>query len=83
MEYLFLSSIYDSTHEGKSIKTFAKKYTNINIDQTLYQHFPFSATKPISGCNYKGLQIRKGSVQEIAKYLDNVVTRYQPIELCI
>ncbi len=75
MEYLLLSSIYDSTHEGKSIKAFAKKHTNMHIDQELYQHLPFSAAKPISGCSYKGLKIRKGSVQEIAKYLGKSVKK--------
>ena len=34
-----------------------------------YKYFPFSSSKPISGCNYKGTHIRKGSVSEICKYI--------------
>ena len=78
MEYLFLSSLYDSTYEGISIKSYAKKRNRLkeeDIDKNLYQHLEFSASKPISGCNYKNLEIRKGSVKAISRYLGKSVKK--------
>jgi K+-transporting ATPase ATPase B chain len=72
MRILFLSSLKDSTFEGKSIKSFAKKYGKIelnNIQRKLYKNLHFSASNPISGCDYNDLEIRKGSLKAIANYL--------------
>ncbi len=78
MQYLFLSSTEDSTYEGHSIKSFAERHCKIKanyIKQTLYKNLPFSSSKPISGCDYDGLEIRKGSVQAIAKYIGKSVDK--------
>lgn len=72
IEFLYLSSCSDITLEGKSIKRFAENdddYKEIVIDKTQYQHLPFSSSEPISGCNYNGIEIRKGSVKAITHYL--------------
>jgi K+-transporting ATPase ATPase B chain len=78
MQYLFLSSAEDSTHEGQSIKSFAERHCKIKanyIKKTLYKNLPFSASKPNSGCNYNDLEIRKGSVHAIAKYIGKSVDK--------
>jgi potassium-transporting ATPase ATP-binding subunit len=70
--YLYLSSVNDTTHEGKSITAFVIKNArslNREIKTDLYEYLPFSASNPISGCNYNNLEIRKGSIRTIAKYL--------------
>jgi K+-transporting ATPase ATPase B chain len=74
LEYLMLSSINDSTLEGNSILEYATKHLSKkhNIVKSDYRYLPFSASKPISGCNYKKLNIRKGSVSEICKYIGKV-----------
>lgn len=74
--YLYLSSINDNTEEGKTITAFAIKNckgldTKINLE--LYHYLPFSASNPISGCNYNNMEIRKGSMQAIVKYLGKTI----------
>lgn len=71
LEYLFLSSIEDKTIEGKAVKEYALKklIERPEIIEKEYKYLPFSASKPISGCGYKGVQIRKGSVKEVCKYI--------------
>ncbi len=63
--YLYLSSINDNTEEGRTITAFAIKNckgldTKINFE--LYHYLPFSASNPISRCNYNNMEIRKGSM---------------------
>ncbi|MDP5109773.1 MAG: HAD-IC family P-type ATPase, partial [Rickettsiaceae bacterium] len=71
LEYLFLSSIEDKTIEGKSVKEYALKKLAVKpeVAEEKYKYLPFSASKPISGCDYKGMQIRKGSVREVCKHI--------------
>ena len=76
LRYLYLSSINDNTEEGKTITAFAIKNckgldTKINLE--LYHYLPFSASNPISGCNYNNMEIRKGSMQAIVKYLGKTI----------
>ncbi|GAB4168001.1 MAG: potassium-transporting ATPase subunit KdpB [Rickettsiaceae bacterium] len=77
MEVLFLSSLADSTHEGKSIKAYAIRHSDYkarDIDEEHYEYLPFSPSEPISGCNYQGDEIRKGSVNAVAHYLGKTVS---------
>lgn len=69
--YLLLSSVIDDTYEGKSIAKYArKKMQNIpNIEENRYKFYPFSASEPISGCDYQDFEVRKGNILEITKYL--------------
>lgn len=71
LEYLFLSSLEDKTIEGEGIKEYAlRKLTKKpKVVEREYKYLPFSSSKPISGCNYQGIHIRKGSVSEICKYI--------------
>lgn len=71
MEYLLLSSLEDKTIEGKSVKDYALKKIDIAPEVTPenYKYFDFSSSKPISGCDYDDLKIRKGSVKQICKHL--------------
>lgn len=71
LEYLFLSSYEDKTIEGEGIKDYAlrKLATDPQVIEQEYKYLPFSASKPISGCNYKNIHIRKGNVKEICKYI--------------
>ena len=74
--YLYLSSVNDTTHEGKSITAFVIKNArslNREIKTDLYEYLSFSASNPISGCNYNNLEIRKGSIRAIAKYLGKTI----------
>lgn len=71
LEYLFLSSLEDQTIEGKAVKEYALKKlaARPEVAEGNYKYLPFSASKPISGCDYKGIKIRKGSVREVCKYI--------------
>lgn len=74
--YLYLSSVNDNTEEGKSITAFVvKNYKALDkkITPEVYDYLPFSASNPISGCNYNNMEIRKGSLQSIAKYLGKTI----------
>ncbi|MFK7968241.1 MAG: HAD-IC family P-type ATPase [Rickettsiaceae bacterium] len=76
LRYLYLSSVNDNTQEGKSITSFVIKNSrllNREIKTDLYEYLPFSASHPISGCNYDNLEIRKGSLKTIAKYLGKTI----------
>ena len=73
--YLYLSSIED-TQEGQSITSFAinnARLLNKEIKTDSYEYLPFSASNPISGCNYNNIEIRKGSLRAIAKYLGKTI----------
>ena len=76
IEFLYLSSFSDITHEGDSIRRFAENddnYKEIIIDETQYKHLPFSSSDPISGGDYNGIEVRKGSVRSIAHYLNKSI----------
>lgn len=72
LEYLFYSAMEDSTEEGKSIASYAKRNLKDKIESVTpsnYEFYPFSSSNPISGCNYDYKEIRKGSIAAICKYL--------------
>jgi K+-transporting ATPase ATPase B chain len=71
IEALYLSSFSDITHEGKSIREFIENgdYKEVIINELQYEYLPFSSNAPISGCNYNGVEIRKGSINAITNYL--------------
>lgn len=80
---LYLSSVHDDTTEGKSIKDFAEYALDgkiEKIDDSDYYYLAFSSSNPISGCNYKDIEIRKGSVSEICRYL-NIAISVLPTEI--
>ena len=68
-----LSSLADETPEGRSIVVLAKQRYRLR-GRELASHeavfVPFSAQTRMSGVNLDGRQIRKGSVDAIAKYLE-------------
>lgn len=75
-KYLYLSSMKDNTQEGKTIISFVtQNFQSLDkrVKSELYEHLPFSAFNPISGCNYDNIEIRKGSLGAIAKYLDRTI----------
>jgi potassium-transporting ATPase ATP-binding subunit len=67
-----LSSLADETPEGRSIVVLAKQRYNLR-GRELASHeavfVPFTAQTRMSGVNLDGREIRKGSVDAIAKYL--------------
>ena len=68
-----LSSIADETPEGRSIVVLAKeKYGLRGRDLTSLQaeFIPFSAQTRMSGVDFGGNVVRKGSVDAIAKFLE-------------
>jgi K+-transporting ATPase ATPase B chain len=70
-----LSSLADETPEGRSIVVLAKeKYGLRGRDVTeIGAHFiPFSAETRMSGCDLNGRKIRKGAVDAIAAYIQEM-----------
>ncbi|HEY7220445.1 MAG TPA: potassium-transporting ATPase subunit KdpB [Candidatus Binatia bacterium] len=70
-----LSSLADETPEGRSIVVLAKeKYGLRGRDVTeIGAHFiPFSAETRMSGCDLDGRKIRKGAVDAIAAYVEEM-----------
>jgi len=70
-----LSSLADETPEGRSIVVLAKeKYGLRGRDVTeIGAHFiPFSAETRMSGCDLDGRKIRKGAVDAIAAYIEEM-----------
>jgi K+-transporting ATPase ATPase B chain len=70
-----LSSLADETPEGRSIVVLAKeKYGLRGRDVTeIGAHFiPFSAETRMSGCDLNGRKIRKGAVDAIAAYVEQL-----------
>ncbi len=68
-----LSSLSDETPEGRSIVVLAKeKYGLRGRDMTALQaeFVPFSAQTRMSGVNFGGKVVRKGSVDAIARFLE-------------
>jgi K+-transporting ATPase ATPase B chain len=72
-----LSSLADETPEGRSIVVLAKQRYNLR-GRELASHeavfVPFTAQTRMSGVNLDGREIRKGSVDAIAKYLEQQST---------
>src|SRR5206468_1373075 len=66
-----LSSLADETPEGRSVVVLAKQKYGIRERQIheLDAHFvPFTAQTRMSGVNYNGTEIRKGSADAIEAY---------------
>lgn len=71
----YLASIGDDTKEGEGILNFAENQMESweglsEIDMKLHSYIPFSSSKPISGCDYKGAKILKGSITAICNELE-------------
>lgn len=73
-----LSSIADETAEGRSIVVLAKERFNIRgMDLSRGAEFiEFSAKTRMSGINFKGDEIRKGSADAIKKYVQEKGGQY-------
>ncbi|HEY1677395.1 MAG TPA: potassium-transporting ATPase subunit KdpB [Candidatus Sulfotelmatobacter sp.] len=68
-----LSSLADETPEGRSIVVLAKekyKLRGRELAGSEAQFIPFTAQTRMSGVNLDGREIRKGSADAIARYLD-------------
>jgi K+-transporting ATPase ATPase B chain len=68
-----LASLSDETPEGRSIVVLAKEKYNLrgrNISRIHAEFVPFSAQTRMSGVNLPGTIIRKGSVDAIARFLE-------------
>jgi potassium-transporting ATPase ATP-binding subunit len=67
-----LSSLADETPEGRSIVVLAKERCNLRGRELAHvnaEFVPFSATTRMSGIDFDGRSIRKGSVDAITRYL--------------
>src|SRR5262249_44998473 len=67
-----LSSIADETPEGRSVVVLAKERYGLrgrDLVATDATFVPFTAQTRMSGVNFDGREIRKGSVDAITKYL--------------
>ena len=68
-----LASLSDETPEGRSIVVLAKEKYNLrgrDISKIQAEFVPFSAQTRMSGVNLPGMIIRKGSVDAIARFLE-------------
>ena len=68
-----LSSLSDETPEGRSIVVLAKEKYNLRGRDLSHAHaefVPFTAQTRMSGVNLPGSRIRKGSVDAIARFLE-------------
>ncbi len=69
-----LSSLSDETPEGRSIVVLAKEKYNLrgrDLGGIHAEFVPFSAQTRMSGVNLPGMRIRKGSVDAIARFLED------------
>ncbi|HUZ04763.1 MAG TPA: potassium-transporting ATPase subunit KdpB [Acidobacteriaceae bacterium] len=76
-----LSSLADETPEGRSIVVLAKELYGLRGREMAPSHaefIPFSATTRMSGVNLDGRIIRKGSVDAIAKFLQEAGSELPP-----
>ncbi|QDU26741.1 Potassium-transporting ATPase B chain [Anatilimnocola aggregata] len=67
-----LSSLADETPEGRSIVVLAKRDFGLRgreLDKLHATFIPFSASTRMSGVDFAGKEIRKGSADAIAKYM--------------
>jgi len=68
-----LASLSDETPEGRSIVVLAKEKYNLRgreIHEMQAEFVPFTAQTRMSGVNLPGTRIRKGSVDAIARFLE-------------
>ncbi|HEU5458721.1 MAG TPA: potassium-transporting ATPase subunit KdpB [Terracidiphilus sp.] len=68
-----LASLSDETPEGRSIVVLAKEKYNLrgrDLDGVHAEFVPFTAQTRMSGVNLPGAHIRKGSVDAIARFLE-------------
>jgi K+-transporting ATPase ATPase B chain len=68
-----LSSLSDETPEGRSIVVLAKEKYNLrgrDLSGIHAEFVPFTAQTRMSGVNLPGVRIRKGSVDAIARFLE-------------
>jgi K+-transporting ATPase ATPase B chain len=68
-----LSSLADETPEGRSIVVLAKREFNLRgreLDKLQATFIPFSASTRMSGVDFLDKEIRKGSADAIAKYVE-------------
>src|SRR5579862_5595973 len=68
-----LSSLSDETPEGRSIVVLAKEKYNLrgrDVAGMQAEFVPFTAQTRMSGVNLPGVRIRKGSVDAIARFLE-------------
>ncbi len=68
-----LSSLADETPEGRSIVVLAKQKFGLRgreVGEMEAEFVPFSAVTRMSGVNFNGSSIRKGSADAIAKFLE-------------
>jgi len=78
-----LSSLADETPEGRSIVVLAKEKYGLRgreLASHEAQFIPFSAQTRMSGVNMNGFEIRKGSADAIAAYLDKQSIKF-PVEV--
>jgi len=70
VEAAYLSSLHDTTDEGRSIVAYLKeKYgTHLPKEPGSLEFIPFSATTRMSGADIKGKTYRKGAVDAIEKF---------------
>ncbi|MCL2659078.1 MAG: potassium-transporting ATPase subunit KdpB [Acidobacteriaceae bacterium] len=69
-----LSSLPDETPEGRSIVVLAKEmygFRGRELHELKAEFVPFSATTRMSGVNFDGHMIRKGSADAIARFLES------------
>ncbi|HEX7728093.1 MAG TPA: potassium-transporting ATPase subunit KdpB [Terracidiphilus sp.] len=73
-----LASLSDETPEGRSIVVLAKEKYNLrgrHLEGAHVEFVPFTAQTRMSGVNLPGVRIRKGSVDAIARFLEEQGTQ--------
>jgi K+-transporting ATPase ATPase B chain len=76
-----LSSLPDETPEGRSVVVLAKEKYGLRgreLAQLDAQFIPFSATTRMSGLDMNGRSIRKGAVDALARYLQEMGSSLPP-----
>jgi potassium-transporting ATPase ATP-binding subunit len=76
-----LASLSDETPEGRSIVVLAKEKYNLrgrDLDGSNAEFVPFTAQTRMSGVNLPGARIRKGSVDAIARFLEDQGAQLPP-----
>jgi K+-transporting ATPase ATPase B chain len=67
-----LCSLADETPEGRSIVSFVEqKYADIALEKTdpSMEFIPFTAQTRMSGCNLRGVSLRKGAVDSVSQHV--------------
>ncbi len=68
------SSYADDTPEGKSIMRLVRQKYGMKLNDKHIKHcnfIQFTASKRISGCDYKEIQFRKGAVDAVCKFIES------------